>query len=72
MTVEMENFLYELKKQAMQTHTLKDAYESLTPGEQEKISSLAPSTQAMPTEQAKVLFEWYEKMQDEYGVKDDE
>ncbi|SFD83987.1 hypothetical protein SAMN05216238_104335 [Lentibacillus persicus] len=70
MTIEMENFLYELKKQAMQTHTLKDAYETLTPDEQQRISSLAPAGQSMPTEQARTTFEWYNNMQEAHGIKD--
>ncbi|SFB35359.1 hypothetical protein SAMN04488072_11837 [Lentibacillus halodurans] len=68
MTIEMENFLYELKKQAGQTHVLKDTYESLTPDEQDKVSNLAPSSQPMPPEQHKTIFEWYEQMQKKLGI----
>lgn len=72
MTLEMENFLYELKKQAEQTHILKDAYETLSPTEQETITSIAPSSQPMPFEQYKSIFEWYEQMHKELGNTDDQ
>lgn len=68
MTTEMENFLYELKKHAGQIHTLKDVYETLTPDEQEKVSSLAPANQPMPFEQYKAIFDWYEQMHKELGI----
>ncbi|QKY68897.1 hypothetical protein [Lentibacillus sp. CBA3610] len=70
MTIEMENFLYELNKYAGQVHTLKDAYEALSPDEQEKAASLAPSNYPMPFEQYKAIFEWLEQMQTELGITD--
>ncbi|HLR80157.1 MAG TPA: hypothetical protein VK119_06210 [Bacillota bacterium] len=68
MTIEMEDFLYELKNYAQQTHIFKDAFERLTPEEQDKVSALDPYDQPMPPQQHRQTFGWLEQMQNELSA----
>ncbi|TFJ94490.1 hypothetical protein [Lentibacillus salicampi] len=63
MTIELEDFLYELKNYTEQTHIFKDAYERLTPTEREKVSAIAPFDGPMPDEAHQKAVEWLRQMQ---------
>ncbi|WP_010530377.1 hypothetical protein [Lentibacillus jeotgali] len=68
MAIEMEDFLYELKNHVEQTHTFKDAFERLTPEEQNKVAELAPSGWLMPPKEQQTIIDWLEQMQIEFGI----
>ncbi|GAB4072249.1 hypothetical protein GCM10028778_02040 [Barrientosiimonas marina] len=68
MTIEMEDFLYELKSHAEHTHTFKDAFERLSPEEQEKVAALAPSGKAMPAQEHQVIIDWLKQMRQQYDT----
>lgn len=69
-TIEMQNFVYELKKYAIRTEVLRDTFEQLSHEEKRTITRLVPPGQPLPPELHKLAFTWSEVIENEAGVKD--
>ncbi|WP_164669201.1 hypothetical protein [Virgibacillus doumboii] len=70
MSMESEDFLYELQKHFKQTHILKDAYERLSPSEKEMVKKQLPPNQPLPLDHYQQVYEWYKNMQQLLNVTD--
>jgi len=69
---ELNDFLYELKKYAGQTHTLKDKYEKLSEMEKKTVMDAAPDDFKSPDQYFQPVFEWLETMYEEMDIKEEE
>jgi hypothetical protein len=69
---ELNDFLYELKKYAGQTHTLKDKYEKLSEMEKKTVMDAAPDNLKSPDQFFQPVFEWLETMYEEMGIREEE
>ncbi|WP_164217888.1 hypothetical protein [Virgibacillus sp. YIM 98842] len=69
---ELNDFLYELKKYAGQTHTLKDKYEKLNEAEKKKVMDAAPDNLSAPDQFFQPVFEWLEAMYESMDVREEE
>jgi hypothetical protein len=68
----LEDFLYELKKYAGQTHTLKETYEKLNEAEKRKVMDAAPDSLQTPEEVFQPVFTWLESMYKILDIEEDE
>lgn len=68
----LNDFLYELKKHAGQTHMLKDKYEKLSEAEKVKVMDAAPDSLEAPDEYFQPVFEWLEAMYETMDIREEE
>ncbi|GAB3793025.1 hypothetical protein [Virgibacillus kimchii] len=68
---EINDFLYELKKYAGQTHSLKETYEKLSEAEKRKVMDAAPNSLQSPEEIFQPVFEWLETMYTKVDIKEE-
>jgi len=72
MMEELNDFLYELKKYAGQTHMLKEKYEKLNEAEKKKVMDAAPDNVRAPDQFFQPVFDWLEAMYESMDINEEE
>jgi hypothetical protein len=68
---ELNDFLYELKNYAGQTHALKDKYEKLSEAEKKIVMDAAPDSLKSPDQYFQPVFKWLETMYETIDIREE-